>query len=125
MTEDIYIEQILPKLLEDFYKQSLTLCYNIDSIYISKYTTTWAKQYYLPVLTLPRASSNLSIFESLANPLKRTFYNKHCIFENADLSYFRTIFEQEFNQGRINSLYDSYLHRLQAIRVAQGQMTKY
>jgi hypothetical protein len=66
MTTKIYIEVILPQILEDFQEQGLTLCQDADSAHNSKATIAWAKKHSLSLLTLPGVSPDFSILESMA-----------------------------------------------------------
>jgi hypothetical protein len=86
ITTKIYTEHILPTILPDLQKKGLTLIQDTDSAHKSQVTIAWAAKYYLPLITLPGVSLDLSIMESIARPLKRKFYSRRSISEPGALA---------------------------------------
>lgn len=125
MTTSCYIEQILLALLDDFCSQGLTLCYDADSAHLSSATKAWVKENNLKVLPLLGVLPNISIFESTAQSLKRRFYRIACASEAAAVRRFEKVFLKEMSQEIIQHMYDRYPRRLEALKRADRQMTKY
>jgi hypothetical protein len=125
MTTKVYIEEVLPKVINELKERGLTLCQDADSAHTSKATLAWAEKHDLPLITLPGVSPDFSILESMAHPLKRKFHAKRCATEKAGLARFIRIFEEEMDQRTIQHMYKYYTKRLHDCRRAGGQMTKY
>lgn len=125
MTSDVYIRTILPTIQGDLIRLGLTLCQDKDSAHNSHTTRAWAKKQSLELLTLPGCSPDFSILETLASPLKRRFHSKYCEVEPQALARFQRLFLKEMDMEMVQGLYDKYLHRFEACRIANGQMTKY
>jgi hypothetical protein len=125
MTTKVYIETVLPALLEDLISRGLTLCQDADSAHISKATIAWAKRNSLPILTLPGKSPDFSIIESMAMPLKRAFHAVRSTLNKKALDRFNHIFTEEMDQNTVNGMYKWYTKRLHECRRADGQMTRY
>jgi hypothetical protein len=102
----------------------LTLYQDADSAYTSKKTLKWAKEYGISLLTLPGISPDLSIYETIANPLKRAFYGRRSAIEKQAKERFMQVFE-EMDQETINYQYTWYTKRLWECERAGGQMTRY
>lgn len=113
------------RVVKDFHTRDLTLCSNADSAHTSNVTKAWTKQYYLPILALLGGSSDLSIFESLANSLKELSTLKHTYRIKLNQLDFGVFFNQNIDQTKINSMYNWYTDRLEACKEAKDQMTKY
>jgi DDE superfamily endonuclease len=124
MTTKVYTSHILPLIKDDILREDLTLCQDADSAHTSKATLKYAREQGIKLLTLPSVSSDLSIAETLAHPLKRAFHAKRTASETAALARFERVFE-EMDQSKVQGLYKWYTKRLQECRRAKGQMTRY
>jgi hypothetical protein len=125
MTAKVYIEVILPAIKDDLLSQGLTLVQDADSAHICRATTSWAQKHGLSLLTLPGVSPDLSILESMANPIKRRFHARRCTTDQGALKRFTGIFNDELDQKTIQHCYDYYIKRLWDCKRARGQMTSY
>lgn len=76
MNLKIYIQQIFPEILDEFYAQGFILIYDYDLAYLSKETDKWVKANGLKVLSLPGVLPDFSIFELLIVLFKRRFYTR-------------------------------------------------
>lgn len=83
----------------------------------------WIKEKGLKALNLPQKSPDFSIFESLANPLKRKFRRIGHTSNREAMAYFHRIFDKEVNQTMVQNMYNRYPRRLQECRDRGGQMT--
>jgi len=97
MTVKYYIQVILLYFLPKLQRCNLALCQDSDSAHTAKKTSQWAKDHRLELITLPGVSPDLSIFESMANPLKRVFYKQRCKTKAAALQRFIDIFDEGLN----------------------------
>jgi hypothetical protein len=88
----VYIEVILPAIKDNLLSQGLTLIYDADSAYTYKATTAWVQNHGLSVITLPGVSPDLSILESIANPIRRKFYAQRCTIDQGVLKRFTEVF---------------------------------
>lgn len=125
MTTAVYINDILPQIVNDFQEQGLTLCQDANLAHQSKATLEWANNNNLPLITLPSVSPDFSIAKMMANLLKKAFHRQQVMTEKTALAHFKRIFEEEMDQSTIQNLYYSYTKRLHNCRRASGQMTKY
>lgn len=125
ITTKVYIEDILPAMVDELKERGLALCQDADSAHKAGATLRWAKEHDLPVLTLPEVSPDFSILESLALPCKRKFHAIRCASEQAGLARFTKIFEEEIDQKTIQEYYQWYTKRLYECRRLGGQMTRY
>jgi transposase InsO family protein len=125
MTSRCYTTQILPRIIDDFKAQDLTLYQDHDSAHCSKETTTWCEKNGLKVITGPGCSPDFSIMETMAQSLKKQFHSKGCVTEKSGFKRFEQLFNHEMSQDKIQGQYEWYTRRLHACREANGQMTKY
>ncbi|PQE21504.1 hypothetical protein CJF30_00008359 [Rutstroemia sp. NJR-2017a BBW] len=123
MNTRVYI-QILSQLLEEFKRDGITLCQDVDSAYKSNTVKDWAKENRFSLITLPGLSPDFSILESMAHPIKKKFHAQKAT-ESTALERFIKVFEEELNMEAILNIYQSFTIRLHNCRRAQGQMTKY
>ena len=79
MTTKVYTEVILPLLQDDLEKKGLTLCQDADSAHTSKATLKYARENGIGLITLLGVSLDLSIWETMARPLKRAFHKRRCV----------------------------------------------
>ena len=124
MTTKVYTQHILPLIREDLRREDLTLCQDADSAHTSKATLKYAREEGIKLLTLPGVSPDLSICETMANPLKRAFHSRRCASEKAALAWFQQVFD-EMDQLKVQGLYNWYTKRLHDCKRAGGQMTRY
>jgi hypothetical protein len=125
MNTQTYTTQILPKILDDFRSRGLTLIHDADSAHLSTITKAWVREHNLKVLPLPGVSPDMSIFESTANSLKRKFHQRATTSKKTALIRFNRIFLEDISQEMIENMYNKYPKRLEALRQAEGQMTRY
>jgi hypothetical protein len=125
MTSKVYTEVILSTIKDDLLSQGLTLIQDADSAHTCKATTAYIQKQGLSVITLPGVSPDLSILESMANPIKRKFYVRRCTTDGAALKRFTGVFNEELDEKTIQHCYDFYTKRLWDCKRAKGQMTSY
>ncbi|PQE18222.1 hmg box protein [Rutstroemia sp. NJR-2017a WRK4] len=123
MNSRVY-KQILSQLLDEFKRDGITLCQDVDSAHKSKETKAWIEEHNFPMITLPGVSPDFSILESMAHPIKKKFHAQKAT-ESTALDRFKKVFEEEVDQETIKDLYQSFTNRLHSCRRAAGQMTKY
>jgi hypothetical protein len=104
MTTKVYTSHILSLIKEDLEREGLTLCQDADSAYTSKATLKYACENRINLITLLGVSLDLSICETMAQPLKRAFYARRRTTEKAALARFEKVFDK-IDQGKVNSLY--------------------
>jgi hypothetical protein len=95
--KEVYIEHILPLIIDDLKDQGLSLCQDADSAHTSKLATDWIKANNLPFIILPGVSPNFSILESLAHPVKRAFHAVRFALNKAALARFNQVFMEELD----------------------------
>jgi hypothetical protein len=125
MSSKVYTEVILPAIKDDLLSQGLTLIQDADSAHTCKATTAYIQKQGLSVITLPGVSPDLSILESMANPIKRRFHARRCTTDGAALKRFTEVFDKELDRKTIQHYYDFYTKRLWDYKRARGQMTSY
>jgi hypothetical protein len=101
ITTAVYTGYILPIIKDELLIYSLTLYQDANSVHTSKKTLKWVKEYGILLLTLPGVSPDLSICETIANPLKRAFYGRRSATEKQAKERFMQVFE-EMDQETIN-----------------------
>jgi len=124
MSSKCYTEQILPALKDDLLREGLILCQDGDGSHTTQLVKTYTQDHGLEVLNLPHRSPDLSIFETLANPLKKEFQKERHITNRAAMSSFVRIFE-ELDQRMIQGLYNNYYDRLEECLERLGEMTHF
>lgn len=125
MTTEVYTKHILPSITPELIDQGLTLVQDADSAHTSRGTTKWAKDNGLSLLTLPGKSPDFSIIETMANPIKKKFFNRRTRTEKAGMARFTKVWEEEIDQEQINGLYTGYTRRFHEARERKGQMTHF
>jgi hypothetical protein len=125
MTSKVYMEVILPAIKDNLLSQGLTLIQDADSAYTCKATTTYIQKQGLYIITLPSVSPDLSILESMANPIKRKFHAQRCTIDGAVLKRFTGVFNKELDKKTIQHYYDYYTKILWDCKRAKEQMTSY
>ena len=125
MDEITYTEVILPAILEDMHTRGLTLWQDKDSAHCSKLVQQWCKHYYLPTITSPGNSPDLSIAKTMANPIKRDFHKVRCTTEKAAITRFNKLFNDYMDQEKIQHVYKGYTARLHGCLRREGQMTQF
>jgi hypothetical protein len=123
MNSRVYI-QILSQLLDEFKRDGITLCQDVDSAHKSNVVKDWADKNGFSLITLPGVSPDFSILESMAHPIKKKFHAQRSMDSTA-LERFIKVFEEELNMEAILNMYQSFTIRLHSCRRANGQMTKY
>lgn len=73
-----FISKILSVIGLELKARSLTLMLDLDSSYYSKGTLEYYTKERIPLLLLPPGSPNISILETIANPIKKDFYSVRC-----------------------------------------------
>ena len=110
--------------MTDLLRHSLILCQDGDGSHTSQLVKTYTQNYGLEVLNLPHKSPDLSIFETLANPLKKEFQKERHTTNRATMSSFVKIFE-ELDQEMIQGLYNNNYDRLEECLERLGEMTHF
>ncbi|PQE09266.1 hmg box protein [Rutstroemia sp. NJR-2017a BBW] len=123
MNSRVYI-QILSQLLDEFKRDGITLCQDVDSAHKSNAVKDWADKNGFSLITLPGVSPDFSILESMAHPIKKKVHAQRSMDSTA-LERFIKVFEEELNMEAILNMYQSFTIRLHSCRRANGQMTKY
>lgn len=125
MNSKVYTEHILPSIRQELSDRGLTLVQDADSAHKSSATLNWIERNSMSVITLPGASPDFSILETIVLSLKRKFYTRRCATEKAALARFTQIFEKEFDQKKVQELYSWFTKRLHKCKRLEGQMTRY
>ena len=125
MTTKVYTDHILPSIRQELSDQGLTLCQDADSAHCSHATLIWMERNSMDVITLPRASPDLSILESIAQQLKRKFYAQRTTTQKAALARFEQVFEKGLDHEKIQELYSWFTKRLHDCDRLGGKMTIY
>ncbi|PQE18261.1 hypothetical protein CJF30_00010973 [Rutstroemia sp. NJR-2017a BBW] len=73
MNSRVY-KQILSTHLDEFKRDGITLCQDVDSAHKSEETKDWIDEHEFPMITLPGVSPDFSILESMAHPIKKKFH---------------------------------------------------
>jgi hypothetical protein len=121
MTTKVYTEEVLPACLQDLKDRGLTLCQDANSAHTAKATKAWAKKNGLNLITLPGVSPDLSILESMAHPLKRTFHSRRCASKQAGLARFIKNFEEEMDPKTIQRMYNIIVNDYTIVRELVGR----
>ena len=124
MTTKVYTQYILPTIKNDLLDRGLTLCQDKDSAHDSSTTKAWFQKNNVSYITLPGNSPDLSIFESMAHPLKKLFHKRRTT-EKTALAQMIRVFQEEIDQQMIRNMYKYYTKRLYDCKRRGGQMTKY
>jgi hypothetical protein len=95
--KEVYTEHILPSIIDDLKDRGLSLCQDADSAHTNKLATDQMKANNLPFIILPSVSPDFSILESLAHPVKRTFYAIQSALNKAALARFNQVFIEELD----------------------------
>ncbi|TVY53541.1 hypothetical protein LCER1_G004484, partial [Lachnellula cervina] len=106
MTGDAYTQQILPVLLPELQEKGLVLAQDADSAHKSNIVANWAKKHKMPLITLPGLSPDLSIIESMANPVKKKFHSRKCKTQEESEAWFLEVWNQEMDQDTIRYMYN-------------------
>ena len=122
MTGEVYI-QILKELGSDL--NGITLWQDKDLAHNSKVVKNYIKAQGLSIITSPGNSPDLSIIETMAYLIKKTFHLKHCTSEKTALARFKKVFREDTDQEKINKQFMWYTKRLHECIRLGGQMTKY
>jgi hypothetical protein len=120
MTSKVYIEVILPQLVDKLKGQGLMLCQDAGSAHVSNYIVKWAKDHNLLLFSLPRVLLDFSILETIAHPIKRKFHAQRCATEKASLARFIKISDEEVDQKTIKRLYMKYTKGFMIIGGMEG-----
>jgi hypothetical protein len=125
MTTKEYTETVLPAIRGDLWSKGLTLCQDADSAHTSKATEAFCRKNHIDFITLPGVSPDFSIFETLAQGLKKKFHARRCTTVSAAKARFERIWIEELDQNKVKELYSWYTKRLHECERQDGQMTRY
>jgi hypothetical protein len=127
MNTKTYVNVILPALQAYILQRGgeWVLWQDRDSAHISKATLKWMEKHGMDYILSPSKSPDLSIMETYASLIKRTFYNKRCNSEKQGIKRFYEVW-RNLGCERINNTIDSYTKRLEDCKNKyQGWATKY
>lgn len=120
MSNKVFKDQIIPAIVDELNAQGLFLVIDKDSAHDSSITVAEMKKQNLKFLILPANSPDLSIFETMARPIKRFFHAEYTGTERAAKKRLSKIFYEEMSQKTIDRAYKSYCARFHDVRRANG-----
>lgn len=123
ITIKVWREQILPKLAPILIANDLTLYIDKDSAHTSETTQRTMREMGVKFDFLPTGSPDLSICESMANPIKHLFFNRVTEDFEKGFQRFKKIWTDHVSQEMINRQYKRYLDRFDELEDRGGQMT--
>lgn len=125
MTAKVYCDQVLTILAPELKEQGLTLFHDADSAHKSAEVRAWCKKNYLDIIENAPESPDFSIYETMANPVKRRFHKKRSYTKAQAARRFEKVFNKEMSHKMIQGLYKTYTRRLKEARKMEGQITRF